>query len=987
MGTFVMDDLQKKKFAGTTLPTKSPLKTINDEADERIKAYKESGGELKSNSGGASRRRSNQSSAKRLPGTSISGPVDDLNREDYTKKGNEKFDSMSLDRRNVERTRGGIYLEKLRKVEGFSKMSENNYYFNLHKYGIKKANDMLAEALRPAYVKKKENDEHVKRVSDPYYAKEQRSRHAIENHPGTEKYYELKANDYEKSLRHTDGDDEETKKQKSEKLALHLINEHHLSGDNLNEYRKILHKDGLESATSYAFGKYAGNITADDADKAEYDKLRRKYGAQKADAFLKERISQKVSQKWQEYTNTDFFNDKQWQEKQRIKTLPINDRQYYKKVEEKYNTYKSAALSDPNFERYAAAGDKSQLNMLYGRENYDVGSKFKYLTDEEYKLYTYYLAKNGSDTADEFIKNLSGVLNVRRREGVSKRDKAAADKNGVYATAKSLALKPFGDAAALVNTGFQALADARGGSSYVPSEVVAARNYSAVTSNNLHDFTRDNIKSDGLKLAYDVGYGVADNVIGAVIYKSFYPYIKTALNAGNKMQRNLDNGASAGAAFLNGAAYGVIDYFANKLTYSGIEKMVANPLERTSVSAIRDICSNIAAVGGRAALADGGAALAQNVAETMILKDKSEFYRLSNYLAANGATRDEAVKSAAYELYFKEPITNALSTLAFSGISAGVENASAAIGRSFSGREFGEYDNIAFPDKSEYINARYSDGVNGKKFNSYGAGEYDNIAFPDKSEYVNAPRSGSYNYWSQNPYGAGDFDDIAFPHKSNFTDNAGNFDYEQLIKDVDTYGKSKKQRLTNRGVGDIIKETANNLKNNAQLQEISKDLAKTAVSAVTDGLIQGYISDTNGGDFKKGFAEGFASGIISGGLEFANDRQINTNTNINKATRKVIYSGIGNAVTSLVSNLFSEKNYDSDEKTAEKVAKETAESLVPAISSEAIDLVIQAASESSSAAQELLLGFDEKFAKVLAVFFQKLIVAVDAERKENEKSR
>ena len=192
MGTFVMDDLNKKKFAGTTLPTKSPFKTINDEADERIKAYKESGGELKSNNGGASRRKSNQSSAKRLPGTSISGPVDDLNREDYTKKGKEKFDSMSLDRRNVERTRGGIYLEQLRKVEGFSKMSENNYYFNLHKYGIKKANDMLAEALRPAYVKKKENDEHVKRVSDPYYAKEQRSRHAIENHPGTEKYYKPK---------------------------------------------------------------------------------------------------------------------------------------------------------------------------------------------------------------------------------------------------------------------------------------------------------------------------------------------------------------------------------------------------------------------------------------------------------------------------------------------------------------------------------------------------------------------------------------------------------------------------------------------------------------------------------------------------------------------------------------------------------------------------------------------------------------------------
>ena len=268
--------------------------------------------------------------------------------------------------------------------------------------------------------------------------------------------------------------------------------------------------------------------------------------------------------------------------------------------------------------------------------------------------------------------------------------------------------------------------------------------------------------------------------------------------------------------------------------------------------------------------------------------------------------------------------------------------------------------------------------MNGKKFNSYGAGEYDNIDFPDKSEYVNAPRSGSYNYWSQNPYGAGDFDDITFPRKSSFTDNAGNFDYEQLMKDVDTYGKSKKQRLTNRGVGDIIKETANNLKNNENLRELTVKIAEKTVSAVMDGLIQGYISDTNGGDFKKGFVDGFVSGMAS---EFAELKLKNGSDSTKiKYCKKLISSTIGAGVSSIVSDLMKYSNVNSNEEIAQNAVKSVVDNITPELTSEYIDYMIEVANQTGSAMQELLPGYDEKFAKTLKIFFDKLIVTVNALR-------
>ena len=160
-----------------------------------------------------------------------------------------------------------------------------------------------------------------------------------------------------------------------------------------------------------------------------------------------------------------------------------------------------------------------------------------------------------------------------------------------------------------------------------------------------------------------------DNVVGGFVYGQLYPAMMGINAAGQSTQEGLMRGADKNLALANGVANGLIEFFTEKMGYDRIMKYIATPTAAKGLA--EKIVTAAFSNAGSEFLEEATGNIAQQLADTIIMGDKSNFKALVDSYISEGATPDDAANSALFEMYVKDTLKNGLSGAISGGILAG----------------------------------------------------------------------------------------------------------------------------------------------------------------------------------------------------------------------------------------------------------------------------------------------------------------------------
>ena len=302
-------------------------------------------------------------------------------------------------------------------------------------------------------------------------------------------------------------------------------------------------------------------------------------------------------------------------------TAQIEEKEaYHNKMKNGKNSYLLAetALNDSEFERYAAEGENIQNpsnsfeeikniatfardNKIYLRDVLNtsnegirgyVDPKYTYMTEQQVKIYSYYLAKDGKEVAQQYLDSIDADLAYKEQEQINiENEKWVTDNpiNGLLGSTVSVLTS--------LGSGLEYAGDAiKYGADWIenPYSAKMDTNELAQQTNAIRGAITDKVDLeiagwDAFDFLYNTTMSGADSLTAMLIPGGAGAAVLGLSAAAQGTNDALERGMSSEQAFWNGAVQGVFEGLFEKYSIGNFKS-----LQEATVKSGKDIAKNIA---------------------------------------------------------------------------------------------------------------------------------------------------------------------------------------------------------------------------------------------------------------------------------------------------------------------------------------------------------------------------------------------------------
>ncbi len=402
-------------------------------------------------------------------------------------------------------------------------------------------------------------------------------------------------------------------------------------------------------------------------EKAMYNYAYEKYGSKTADKYFeyvvnKRGYNKEIAQEANEAVTAGLAKDPTYNKE-------LNE--FGAKINNEFEPYKNNNFRDSGLMRYLAYGKDSDYFM----SNPEAAKIFDF-TDAQRKRYNYVYQTYGAKDAKKYFDYV--VSTMEDNTGLNK---GAAAVGSLYSTLVN------STAGALAGVGnlAQGAKNALGIGKYKPIDQYSAWNTMSNSGNLVRSTISSNIKNPALRIGYNGVMSIADMAAQAFTLgaagSSASKLITAAMSTNSANQTILDTlsrGGSQQQAFVNGFVNGVLEYASESPAVEGVFN-VARGLR--PVKDVKSFTLSLLKQMGAEGLGEGFANVTQNLADQIIMGDKSNFGQTVQQYEQQGSSHSEAVKQATMDMYVKQTAeamaTGALAGGIMGGAATGINTVSA----------------------------------------------------------------------------------------------------------------------------------------------------------------------------------------------------------------------------------------------------------------------------------------------------------------------
>lgn len=451
------------------------------------------------------------------------------------------------------------------------------------------------------------------------------------------------------------------------------------AGDRASSARAQLERDNRVGKSGVIRGYRVGNVSADENEsgiaKQRYD------------------LASKRKEELDEY-----FNDRIFREDQKTRTDKINaivsnavQNQNFKDIARRGSFAGEPSFSDKTKSAVAYINNKTKREKT-GFDDIDrdmmikasgltdfEAERYDTLTEDEKNIVRYYAALGDYGTISEYLKSKETILNARAQTKRNTDLKEFSEKHPIAGSAANIAsvygtLSPY-----LENAGQMVKNTVTG--EYTPtdtnSEAFANAHASNATAegvgNAAYNAARDTFGSETAgNVARDlsgIGLSIGQNVALLPLGNTGALAAMGASAAGSSTLDALERGATQQQAFVAGTASGIIEAATEKIPLDRIFK-----LAKTNPGGVKEVISSVLKQSGIEGLEESASNIAGNIADRVIMGDKSNYELLVAELVKQGISQQEAEKQAFTQLY----VVDTLKSAAGGALSGGVMGAGAS---------------------------------------------------------------------------------------------------------------------------------------------------------------------------------------------------------------------------------------------------------------------------------------------------------------------
>lgn len=363
-------------------------------------------------------------------------------------------------------------------------------------------------------------------------------------------------------------------------------------------------------------------------------------------------------------------------------------KEYKQKQAETYSKVEQEFLNDKESSKYT--GKNHGLLSLMGKGTESEWSPKMGLlssaTQMQKDMYNYTYAKHGKKAANEYLESLEYTqLNPKNAENIQRMIETDVKSNPVMASIASVGANTALPQVAAVRNAIQGVKNATGMFKYKPIDANDSLNAISSYSSKVRGAVSEKIKNPALRVGYNAVMSMADMAAQAATLggtgsnaSKFVKLSMDTISANDAILDTLSRGGSQQQAFINGLVNGALEHVSESPAVEGIFNVGRGirPIKDVKSFAISTLRQMGIEAGG-----EGFANITQNLADQIIMGDKSNFGQTVKYYEQEGKSRKEAVKQAAMDMYVKQTAeamaTGALAGGAMGGAASAFNTASA----------------------------------------------------------------------------------------------------------------------------------------------------------------------------------------------------------------------------------------------------------------------------------------------------------------------
>lgn len=447
---------------------------------------------------------------------------------------------------------------------------------------------------------------------------------------------------------------------------IHRLHEQYYTDYRQRQHKKMSDKDMRKMITETDkedFGSFYPE------EKERQDKIARMYKPKTPEELKEDELKRKYVSRLEKYqsvlNNPDFqaFASGQRYNSYINKTKPVD------KVGEAIGKITSdkgdySKMEDiRSFKRYYRQNKDGSISEIRTNNSNADSLKYMYMTGDEYNIYKYYLNKYGENDAEKYLRDIEPQLDQRRTELSSAYKKEWAKGHKVKAV--------FADLAGSVMSGLPALGDAieqtyrqanQKPDEYIPYNPYTPANALVHTQNALKEGVIGDLEGTPKFLA-NAAFSIGENVVRLPL-EAVNPAVGLGLMGANvagstAVNQGVSGETSAGKALLTGAVFGAAEIATEKLSLDNLIKIVNAPTT-TAREFARTFVPNMLKQAGIEASEEVAANIIDNMADSLINGDKSEYSKRVNELMRQGYDRGTAEGLAFKELYIDQSLEEGL---------------------------------------------------------------------------------------------------------------------------------------------------------------------------------------------------------------------------------------------------------------------------------------------------------------------------------------
>lgn len=314
--------------------------------------------------------------------------------------------------------------------------------------------------------------------------------------------------------------------------------------------------------------------------------------------------------------------------------------------------------------------DGSGMAERYGNA---LDYKATQMTQDEKNTVLYYIGTGEYDTAAQYLSDLERTLNERANSGFQETMTQWAQEHPVQGALTNIFSWPLSIPATVDNLGEAVRQKITG--EYAPADVnrdayLGAR-IGTGTSQGVQEAAREAATDTfGNETAGDVaaflagtGLSIGQNLTQLPLGALTLPAM-AASSSGTHTVNALDRGASPGQAAILGLSNGIIEALTEKLPLENLYRLVGQTGRQGAGQVVRGILRQM----GTEATEESISEIANNIVDTAVMGENSEYRQYVNQLVQNGVPQNEAEKQAFLQFY----VYNTLQAAAGGALSGGI---------------------------------------------------------------------------------------------------------------------------------------------------------------------------------------------------------------------------------------------------------------------------------------------------------------------------